>query len=123
MAYSLEKYGIKVNGTSNVQVVDREDGAVQKTVELSTQNAVIFLEEGDEDFDVVGTFDQEGEYVSTVNPTVNDIQLTTDAELIHIGGSGASIELATMNAYICVSGSNMSFYEQDREQQSIKKAA
>ncbi len=55
MAYSIENYTVKVNGTSSVQVIDRETSTVQKTVELSTQNVRIFLEEGEEDFDVVGT--------------------------------------------------------------------
>lgn len=121
MAYSIEKYTVKVNGTSSVQVIGRETAAVQKTVELSTQNVKIFLEEGEEDFDVVGTLDQQGEYVNEVNPNPNDITLTTDGELIHIGSD--SIEMAIYNAYICKDGNCLCFYQASVYEASKTKAA
>lgn len=122
MSYSLSNYTVRITSSSQLQVITRNGESVQKTVDLTQTDGKIFLVDED-DFDVIGTSDHTGEYLSQINPSSNDVTLSTAAELLNLGG-GASIELETFNAYLCKNTEGaVCFYEADVDSASVKKAA
>ena len=122
MSYSLSNYTVRITSSSQLQVVTRNGESVQKTVDLSQTDGKIFLVDED-DFDVIGTNETTGEYLSQIDPADNDVTLSTAAELLNLGG-GASIELEVFNAYLSKNAEGgVSFYEADIDSASVKKAA
>ena len=122
MSYSLSTYTVRITSSSQLQVIARSGEAVQKTVDLTQVNGKVFLID-EEDFDIIGDITAEGEYLSQVNPSDNDVTLTGEGELINIGQS-CSIELQVFNAYLCknVEG-GICFYEAEIDSASKCKAA
>lgn len=121
MSYSLSTYTVRITSSSQLQVISRAESTVQQTIDLTQTDGKIFLVDED-DFEVIGVSDTDGEYVNQVPPSNNDVSLTTGAELINI--NGASIELETMNAYLCKNGEGaICFYEASVEEASNSKAA
>lgn len=121
MSYSLSTYTVRITSSSQLQVIQRTDSAVQQTIDLTQSDAKIFLEDED-DFGVIGVTSVDGEYLNQVPPNDNDVSLTSSAELININGS--SIELETMDAYLCKNGEGaICFYEAPVEQATRSEAA
>lgn len=122
MSYSLSTYTVKITSSSQLQVIARSTEAVQQTVDLTQTDGKIFLVDED-DFDVIGSTQAGGEYLSQVPPSQNDVTLNTDAELINLGG-GASIELQVFNAYLTKNAEGaICFYEADIDSASNSKVA
>lgn len=122
MSYSLSNYTVRITSSSQLQVITRSGESVQKNVDLTQTDGKIFLVDED-DFDVIGSTQVGGEYLSQVDPSSNDVTLSTAAELLNLGG-GASIELETFNAYLCKNAEGgICFYEADIDSASIDKAA
>lgn len=122
-AYSLNTYMIKVttNGSSQpiVEVVTRSGENVMSTINLALQNAEIYTD--DSDFYVVGSQAEEDQFVNSIDPCNNDIYLTTDGEIEYINGS--TIYLSIYNAYLKAEEGMVSFYEQPKETQCLRKAS
>lgn len=114
MAYSLANNTIKVTADAKVQIIDRAETTIKKTVDLNNGNVKIFISNTDpDDFDIVGTTELEGDYLSKIDPANNDVKLLTDGELINIGQS-ATIELENFNAWAELDSDEVKFYEEQR---------
>ncbi|CAN5117252.1 hypothetical protein BH09BAC1_BH09BAC1_26310 [soil metagenome] len=121
--YSLSVYMVKVtvNGSNQpvLQVVTRNNDTVMSTLNLSSQGAEITTV--DTDFYIVGSVATEEEYVNYIDPTNNDIYLTTNGRLEYINGS--TIYLEVYNAYLKYEDGYVNFYEAEKQQQQLRKAS
>jgi hypothetical protein len=84
-----------------------------------SEAAEIYTE--DTDFYVIGTAPEEDHYVNSVDPTDNDVFMNTSGELDNINGS--NIPLEVYNAYLKYEEGMVNFYEQQKEQQCLRKAS
>lgn len=122
-AYNIDAYTVKVtvNGQNQpvLQVVDRTYGTVAESLSLISEAAEIYTE--DTDFYIVGSGPTEDHYVNSVDPSENDVQISTSGELVHINGS--NIPLEVYNAYLKYEEGVVNFYEQVKDQQCLRKAS
>lgn len=124
MAYDLSTYTLKLTTNCCVQVVTRSGETVVESKSLTSQNVEVILDDDTGEFTIVGTIEQDGDYVSEINPNPNDVQMTTDGELINIGNS-ATIELEVFNCFMKrqPESGNVMFYEAEKDAASKNKAA